>query len=168
MKTLIILLALAVTALAQQPQRFLWIGSGLSYYDETKVVNKLPSVRSDARANLMAGYGERVADGTYVLTDLVMTRTRSTLTANAVRYITQQGAVTLFALGGIGGSSEAGVVQLALQAGGGVLIKPPLKWRLENWRLVGAVKITKPNGVADTSVVMPQVVAGISYMFGFK
>jgi hypothetical protein len=151
----IISLMLSIPAFSQgiQPEHFLWLGAGIDGFNKTAPIGN-------------AGYGQRVGDGFYLLMNLTMRGSSSSIDAVPIKHIAEAGPVELFALGEIGISTGQDITKANFGGGGGVNLDVirRLNPKLENWRLTAAVKIEKPNPGADgTSTVKPTFYGGLTY-----
>lgn len=166
MKTLIaalMILLFAIPILAQDPnpqgpEHFIWFGGGVDRY--------APEDDSDRLATGVFGYGHRVAGSSYLVTNVVMTESHSTLSESFLQRITQQGPVALFIGGDLG--VEAGNEQTNLSVGGSVLVDTGLGWihkRLANFGIITGVKLLKDNDASVSNAVKPRFVGGIRYSF---
>jgi hypothetical protein len=154
----IMLLVTAVThAQESQPtgKYLIWAGAGVSGYDTPKV-------------NGISGFGTQIAQGKWLLTNMISTRQQSTLAESYIQEIATQGPVTLFGLGEVGIATGHDLAQFAVGAGGGLMldvckyIHPGLK----DFQIAGAVKITKPTGDTNSAAVKPVFITGIIYRIG--
>lgn len=150
---------LAMPLAAQQPDQpkyFVWLGMGANGFD-------------NAALSGIGGFGYRIGDGLYGLTNIITTSKRSTLSESLIKYVTQQGPVTLFALGEIGISTGEGTAQSSYGAGGGIMLDvlKRISSKIQNLQVIGVVKIVRTPDLGP-NVVKPQFVGGVVYLFGGK
>jgi hypothetical protein len=162
---MILTFTLPCMAQGLQPEHFIWMGAGVTGYHMTN-------------PDGVMGYGHRVADGFYLMTNLVMTPDSSTITVTPIKHLFEFNRVQMFALGEAGistGNDPSGenITKAAFGAGGGLSIDvmKDLNRKLENFRVILAVKIVKPEpGTPGTGTsggtigtVTPQFYGGLSY-----
>lgn len=149
-------LPLPVATAQQQeppPRYFVWLGGGFNGYSEQK-------------GNGTTGFGVRVTDSMYAMSNVIMTSEKATLSESIINYITKQGPVTLASLGELGVTTGNQVTQISFGAGGGVLFDlKTFSKKLENFQVAAFMKIVKPNDAPDPATVLPQFIGGLVYTF---